>query len=86
MSLALTYDERIAIKTLRKSMCSKPHIITMLLDQQSEEIAYITLKKLSEELNILLNVNQAFQTAAKALITQKRDEKERPAQTPPGQS
>lgn len=70
----LTYEERIAIKTLRKSMRSKPHIITLLLDGQSEEIAHATLTKLKDELNTLLTVNRAFAEAAKALIPKKPDD------------
>ncbi len=71
--LALTYEEKNAIQTLRKSMRSKPHIITMLLDGQSEEIAHITLKKLKDELDTLLTVNRAFAEAAKALIPKGHD-------------
>lgn len=71
--LALNYDERVAINTLRKSMRTKPHIITMLLDGQTEEIAHITLKKLKSELDTLLVVNRAFAEAAKALMPKDKD-------------
>lgn len=68
MNLTLTYEERIALNTLRKSLPRKPELATALMQGMSKEVAYAVLKQVSKELNDMLIVSQAFSAAAKTLI------------------
>jgi len=72
--IALTYQEREALHVLRKAICTKPHIIKLLMENQAEALANVVLQQVSKELNQLLEVNRAFSAAAQALIKEKRSE------------
>lgn len=70
--VALTYEERTAVTTIRKSMRSKPEIVDELLKGQSYELAQRVLIKVRDELNQLLEVNRAFSSAAAVLAKQQK--------------
>jgi hypothetical protein len=71
--LTLNYEERQAIAVIRKSMRSKPEIITYLMDGQSHAMAAEVLLKAKDELTCLLEVNRAFVAASSALVKQDKE-------------
>lgn len=74
---AYTYDESIAIATIRKSMRTKPEIITRIMEGAGYEIADRVLKQMRVELEQLLAVARAFTEAARVLAEhQQESEKE----------
>ena len=76
---AYTYDESIAIATVRKSMRSKPEIITRIMEGASYEIADCVLKQMQVELTQLLAVSQAFTEAARVLAIHQQETKKEQA-------
>jgi len=66
------YQELEAIRVIRKSMLTKPEIITRIMDGMAHEQAANVLLKAKEELAQLLEVNRAFVAAASHLA--KKDE------------
>jgi hypothetical protein len=67
----MTYEERQAFIVLRKALKRKPWIAKELLEGLPEEMACDLLKQVGVELKRLLEINQAFSAAAKALIKEK---------------
>jgi hypothetical protein len=65
-------EVRQAIPVIRKALMKDPSIVNELLKDQSHELAYTVLKQLSENLKQILEVNQAFQAAAKKLAEQQK--------------
>ena len=70
---AYTYEERMAINTIRKSMRSKPEIIAEIMKDGSYAMANSVLVKARDELAQLLEVNRAFIAAASVLAKQQKD-------------
>lgn len=66
--LKLSYEERMALATLRKSLPRKPELAAALMQGMSKEVANAVLKQAAKELNDMLTVSRAFSAAAKALI------------------
>jgi hypothetical protein len=71
-----TYEERIAINTIRKSMLKKPEIIARIMDGAAHEMAARVLLKAKDELSQLLEVNRAFVAAASVLAKQQKESKD----------
>ena len=71
-----TYEERLAINTIRKSMLKKPEIITELMKDGAYAMAERVLLKARDELSQLLEVNRAFVAAASVLAKQQKEKKE----------
>jgi hypothetical protein len=68
-----TYEERIAINTIRKSMLKKPEIIAQIMEGGSYAMAERVLLKAKDELSQLLEVNRAFVAAASVLAKQQKE-------------
>jgi len=75
---AYTYDESVAVATIRKSMRSKPEIITRIMESASYEIADRVLVQVREELEQLLAVSRAFTEAARVLAEHQQKLKKEP--------
>jgi hypothetical protein len=71
-----TYEERLAINTIRKSMLKKPEIITELMKDGAYAMAERVLLKARDELSQLLEVNRAFVAAASVLAKQQKEKKD----------
>ena len=71
-----TYEERIAINTIRKSMLKKPEIITELMKDGAYVMAERVLLRAKDELSQLLEVNRAFVAAASVLAKQQKEKKD----------
>ena len=71
-----TYDERIAIGTIRKSMLKKPEIIDEIMKDGSYAMAERVLLRAKDELSQLLEVNRAFVAAASTLAKQQKESKD----------
>jgi hypothetical protein len=69
---AYTYEERMAINTIRNSMRSKPEIISHIMEGGSYAMAERVLLKARDELAQLLEVNRAFVAAASVLAEQQK--------------
>jgi hypothetical protein len=74
--VSYTYEERIAINTIRKSMLTKPEIIAHIMKDGSYAMAERVLLKASDELAQLLEVNRAFVAAASVLAKQQKESKD----------
>ena len=72
--VAYTYDERIAIQTIRKAMLKKPEIIDEIMKNASHAMASRVLLRVRDELDQLLKVSQAFSAAAAVLAKQQKEE------------
>lgn len=72
--VAYTYEERMAIQTIRKSMLKKPEIIAEIMDGGSYSMAERVLLKAKDELAQLLEVSRAFVAAAGALAKQQKEQ------------
>ena len=70
---AYTYEERMAINTIRKSMLKKPEIISVIMKDGSYPMAERVLIQARDELAQLLEVNRAFVAAASVLAKQQKD-------------
>jgi hypothetical protein len=70
---AYTYEERMAINTIRKSMLKKPEIISVIMKDGSYAMAERVLIQARDELAQLLEVNRAFVAAASVLAKQQKD-------------
>lgn len=68
--VALTYEERQAVRVLRKAIKHKPGIIKELMKGASYDLAVSVLLQTKTELNQLLEVNRAFSEAAAVLAKQ----------------
>ena len=69
-----SYEERNAINVVRKSMLTKPEIITEIMRDQTYAQAGRLLMQAKTELAQLLEVNRAFIAAASVLaLQQKKD-------------
>jgi hypothetical protein len=73
---AYTYEERMAINTIRKSMRSKPEIVSELMKDGSYAMAERVLLQAKKELSQLLEVNRAFVAAASTLAKQQKENEE----------
>jgi len=69
---AYTYEERMAINTIRKSMLKKPEIIATIMEGGSYAMAERVLIKARDELAQLLEVNRAFVATASVLAKQQK--------------
>ena len=68
--MSLTYDEREAIRVLRKSLLRGGRaevIMPALLKDMPQQIAATALQDVVKQLNQMLVISRAFQDAAKAL-------------------
>lgn len=72
--VAYTYEERMAIQTIRKSMLKKPEIIAEIMDGGSYSMAERVLLKAKDELAQLLEVSRAFVAAASTLAKQQKEQ------------
>ena len=70
-----TYEERVAIGVVRKSMIQKPEIITEIMRDQAYAQAARLLMQAKTELAQLLEVNRAFIEAASTLAKQQKESK-----------
>ena len=68
-----TYEERNAIAVVRKSMRSKPEIITEIMKGGSYALAERVLIQAKTELNQQFEVNRAFIAAASELAKQHKE-------------
>lgn len=73
--VSYTYEERMAIATIRKSMLKKPEIISVIMEGGSYALAERVLVQAKTELAQLLEVSQAFVAAASVLAKQQKEEK-----------
>lgn len=71
--VAYTYDERMAINTIRKSMMKKPEIITELMKDSGYRYANDVLVQARDDLAQLLEVSRAFVAAASVLAKQQKE-------------
>jgi hypothetical protein len=71
-----TYEERNAIAVVRKSMRSKPEIITEIMKDLAHARAADVLLQAKKELTQLLEVNRAFIAAASMLAKQQKERKD----------
>jgi hypothetical protein len=71
-----TYEERNAIAVVRKSMRSKPEIITEIMKDLAHAQAADVLLHAKKELTQLLEVNRAFVAAASMLAKQQKERKD----------
>ena len=67
-----SYEERMAINTIRKSMLKKPELISHIMEGGSYAMAERVLLKARDELAQLLEVNRAFVAAASVLAEQQK--------------
>lgn len=75
MDNKLSYDEREAIRLLRKTMQRRPEIAAMLLDGMSKDVAIAVMLKIRDELAMMLEINRAFsEVAAKLAQLEKQNE------------
>lgn len=72
--VAYTYDERMAIRTIRKSMMKKPEIITEIMKDSGYQYANDVLVKARDDLAQLLEVSRAFVAAASVLAKKQKEE------------
>ena len=73
--VALNYEERMAVQTIRRSMRTKPEIMTALLEGATKESIGTALINAQKELTALLAAAQALQAAAKVLIDAEKSSK-----------
>jgi hypothetical protein len=76
--MALSYDERMAVGTLRKALIRSgrhDEIIAALLKDMPRHIAVSALRDLAKNLNQMLEITRAFQLAAAALSSKIDDQK-----------
>jgi len=72
--VAYTYEERMAIQTIRKSMIKKPEIIAEIMKDGAYAMAERVLLKAKDEMAQLLEVNRAFVAAASTLAKQQKEQ------------
>jgi hypothetical protein len=75
-TIPLNYEEREAIKVIRKSMQRKPEIAAVIMQGMSKEAAVKVLLQARDELNDLMQMSRAFSEAARVLT--KLDEPKEP--------
>lgn len=75
-AVSYTYEERMAINTIRKAMRSKPEIVSVIMEGGSYAMAERVLLKARDELAQLLEVNRAFVAAASTLAKQQKENEE----------
>lgn len=69
----ISYEERHALNTLRKSMRHKPWLIEELMKDMAYTQAASILMQAGTELTQLLEVNRAFVAAASVLAKQQKE-------------
>ena len=74
--VAYTYEERVAIQTIRRSMMKKPEIIAEIMKDGAYAMAESVLLKARDEMAQLLAVSQAFVAAASVLAKKQKEENE----------
>lgn len=72
--VAYTYEERMAIQTIRKSMMKKPEIVSEIMKNGSYAMAERALLQARNEIKQLLEVTQAFTAAAAVLAKQQKEQ------------
>ncbi len=72
--VAYTYEERMAIQTIRKSMMKKPEIISEIMKDVGYCSAETILVQAKKEIEQTHAVIQAFVAAASVLAKQQKDE------------
>lgn len=73
MTTNYTYEERMAIILIRKSMIKKPDIITEIMKDAALQHANAVLLLATTDLEQLLVVNRAFIAAAKTLVEHQKE-------------
>lgn len=73
MATNYTYEERMAIILIRKSMIKKPDIITEIMKDAALQHANAVLLLAKTDLEQLLVVNRAFIAAAKTLVEHQKE-------------
>ena len=62
--IKLSYDERMALQTIRKTIKRRPEVAAMLLDGMAKEAAVAVMLKIRDELALMLDINRAFSEVA----------------------
>jgi predicted DNA-binding protein (UPF0251 family) len=76
--LLLNYEEREALRVIRKYMQRKPEIAAALMEGMAKEVAVNVLLQAKKELDQLLAINRAFIAVAGELA---KIDKEQPCET-----
>jgi hypothetical protein len=73
-SIKLSYDERTALQTIRKTIKRRPEVAAMLLEGMAKEAAVAVMLKIRDELALMLDINRAFsEVAGKLAQLEKKD-------------
>ena len=73
--IKLSYDERMALQLIRKTIKRRPEVAAMLLEGMAKEAAVAVMLKIRDELALLLDINRAFsEVAGKLAQLEKKNE------------
>jgi hypothetical protein len=71
--LKLSYEERLAFATVRKTIKRRPELAAVLLEGMAKEAATAVMLQIRDELKVMLDVNRAFSEVAFKLAQIEKD-------------